>query len=423
MRIVHLSHTDDGAGAGRAAHRIHSALRESAVESRMLVSQKRTNDPTVEAVLDKSISRFGVRVVEYLEARNAIKITKDDSVFFSPAYFGWFKPAWSKTILESDLVMLYWINGAFIRPEALAKIDKPLIWRLSDVWPFTGGCHYPGSCNGFRKKCGQCPQLHYPNATDNSYRLLKRKRDAWRTLDLTIVAPSRWIANLAQHSSLFCDRPIEIIPTGINLDHYRPVDRIAARMRWGLPQDRLLILFGAVSPTDDPRKGFKQLRQALNIIANSSLASKVTAVTFGHNNILPEDLPIPVISLGYLQEDTTLVAAYNCADVVVVPSLEDNLPNIALEAIACGTPVATFNVCGMPDIVKDGWNGKLASQGDSNSLGQVLIEMLESQEKLMEMRLNARKYAQEHYSMDNQVQAYLKLYQKIITRTSAQYNQ
>ena len=417
MKIVHLSHTDGGAGAGRAAHRIHAALRELGVDSRMLVSQKRTADPFVQAVSGSGLDHWRVRSAEYLEARAGRALARDTSIFLSPSRYGHFRPARAAVVREADIVGTYWINGAFISPESLAAINKPLVWRLSDVWPFTGGCHYPGSCERFQSQCGDCPKLRQPGPEDAANRLWLRKQHAWRALDLTVVAPSNWMAGLARCSSLFVDRRVEVIPTGVDLELYRPGDRSAARARWGLSQDRLLILFGAMSPTDDMRKGYRELRRALEFVAQSPLASRIQAVVFGGNAPLPPDLfPIPAVSLGLLDGDEALAAAYNCADLVVVPSLEDNLPNVALEAIACGTPVVAFDLCGMPDIVTDGWNGRLVPKVDPVGLGHVLVEMLSDSEKLLTMRLNARQCAQRRFSLKDQAKAYLALYEQTVAR-------
>jgi glycosyltransferase involved in cell wall biosynthesis len=421
VRVVHLSHTDGGAGAGRAAYRIHSALRELGVESRMLVSQKRTADPSVQAMSGSGLRHWRVRVAEYLEARAGRALARDASVFLSPAGYGYFRPARAAVVREADVVATYWINGAYIAPESLAAINKPLVWRLSDVWPFTGGCHYPGTCERFESQCGDCPQLRQPGPEDAAHRLWLRKQHAWCALDLTVVAPSNWMAGLARRSSLFADRRVEVIPTGVDLERYRPGDRSAARARWGLPQERLLILFGAMSPTDDVRKGYRELRRALEVVAQSPLASRIQAVVFGSDAPLPPDLlPIPAVSMGRLDGDEALAAAYNCADLVVVPSLEDNLPNVALEAIACGAPVAAFDLCGMPDIVTDGWNGRLVPRVDPEGLGRALVEMLSDSERLLTMRLNARQHAQRSFSLKDQAKAYLALYEQTVARRPTQ---
>lgn len=412
--MVHLSQTEAGAGAGRAAYRIHCALQRLNVNSRMLVGQKRSSDSTVMGLSKGILGRFRARCCEYLEARWAKMLALNPSTYISLAKFNWCNPSAEKVVRAADLVALYWINGAFISPEALAKINKPLIWRLSDVWPFTGGCHYPGDCIHFESSCGVCPQLSISDPKDATYKLWMRKASAWKKLNLTVVAPSRWMASLARRSSLFSGRTIEVIPTGVDLHTYCPVDKDGARRSCSLPKDSHIIMFGAISSADDFRKGFRYLQQALGIVAQSSFGSKTVAVIFGRNDFY-ENMPIQVISLGKLETDESLAAAYNSADIVVVPSLEDNLPNVALESIACGTPVVGFNVCGMPEIVKDGWNGRLVKKGDSQALGHALVEMLSNQEELKIMRENARTHAERYYSLDRQAKAYLDLYKKILS--------
>ena len=413
MKLIHLSQTDAGAGAGRAAYRIHRALLELGVDSRMLVADKRTVDPTVSGLKRSGLSR--ARVCEWLEARNGHRLAVNPHVLFSPASYSQFDAADHPDLRTADVVNLYWINGGFVSPENLARIGKPLVWRLSDVWPFTGGCHYAGGCNYFETQCGNCPQLCRPGPEDAAKRLWQRKQEAWRSVDLTVAAPSNWMAGLARRSSLFANRRIEVIPTGVDLERYRPEDRRAARGRWGLPQDRLLVLFGAMNSTDDLRKGYRELRQALEVLSLNPLASRIQAVVFGSDSPLSDGLlPMPAVSLGRLEGDEALAAAYNCADVVVVPSLEDNLPNVALEAIACGTPVVAFNVCGMPDIVVDGRNGRLIPSVDPVGMGQALIEMLSDSDRLMSMRASARRHACQRFSLERQAKAYLELYRQII---------
>jgi glycosyltransferase involved in cell wall biosynthesis len=331
-------------------------------------------------------------------------------VFISPTRFSHFSPALDHRVQAADVVSLYWINGAFAAPEGLSGLRQPIVWRLSDVWPFTGACHYPGSCSHFESQCGQCPQLRQPAEQDASHKLWRRKSSAWQHLDLTIAAPSEWIAGLARRSSLFSQRRVVVIPTGVDLTSYQPLDRAKARALLGIPADRKVIVFGAMSPSDDVRKGYRELSTALQVVAATpALSGKVLAVVFGSSEPLPA-LPVPAVSLGRLNDDASLAAAYSCADLVVVPSLEDNLPNVALEAIACGAPVAAFDVCGMPDIVRDGWNGILSPRSDPAALGNAISVLLTKDDRLAEMRINARCHAEAKFSITDQARAYFDLY-------------
>jgi glycosyltransferase involved in cell wall biosynthesis len=413
LKVAHLSQTDAGAGAGRAAYRIHTSLLAMGVDSTMLVGEKRTSDPTVFCVAEGWPRRLRARASQYLEAKLAHTVARDPAVFISPTRFSHFQPALDPRVRAADIVSLYWVNGAFIAPEGLTALRQPVVWRLSDVWPFTGACHYPGDCDHFERQCGQCPQLRYPLEQDLSRALWRRKSAAWQQLDLTIAAPSEWMAQLARRSALFSQRRIVVIPTGIDLNSYHPMGRAEARARLGIPADRKVIVFGTMSPTDDVRKGFGELCTALQVVANSSLSDKVLAVVFGSEGPLPA-LPVPSISLGRLYDDVSLAAAYSCADLVMVPSLEDNLPNVALEAIACGTPVAAFDVCGMPDIVTDGWNGVLAPRLDAAALGSAVADLLADDVRLAQMRVNARHHAEARFSMTDQARAYFDLYAGLI---------
>ena len=412
MKLIHLSQTDGSAGAGRAAYLIHTSLLKLGLDSRMLVADKRTEDPTVSGLKRGGLSR--AHLSEWLEARNGRRLAAHPHVLFSPASCTQFDPAAHPEVRAADVVGLYWINGGFVSPETLTRIGKPLVWRLSDVWPFSGGCHYPGACERYTAHCGDCPQLKKSSEQDTSRRLWQRKFDAWRDLDLTIAAPSNWMACLARQSRLFRERRIEVIPTGVDLSIFRPQNRLDLRERLGIPLDRLVIAFGALDPDGDTRKGYAELSASLQRIAASPLAPRVIALIFGRQQLPNERLPIATRFLGRLDQDQALADAYSAADIVAVPSLEDNLPNVALEAIACGVPVCGFDVGGMPDIVRNGWNGFLVPLRDSRALADGMIALLGDDSLRQQMAENARAHAVQRFSLDTQAHTYATLYAELV---------
>lgn len=415
MKVVHLSQTDGGAGAGRAAYRIHSSLLTMGLDSSMIVGEKRTVDDTVGLAADGWLGRWRSRIPAYLEAKYARRLTRNGTGPFSPASFGHFNPATDERVRNADIICLYWINGGFIRPEGLTGLSGPVVWRFSDIWPFSGGCHYPGDCQRFTGSCGACPQLVEQIEEDCSRRLWQRKAYAWRDVDLTLVAPSRWIADLARKSSICSGRRVEVIPTGVDLDRFRPLDRMEARARFGIPQDRLVILFGALDPGGDTRKGFGQLRSALEILRQGPLRERLFAAVLGD---VPLQgcalLPVPGIFLGRLGHDDQLASAYSAADVVVVPSLEDNLPNVALEASSCGAPVVAFDTGGLPDIVEHMHNGYLADLSDAYDLANGIQWVLDDAGRRRRLAENARSVAEQKFSLIGQAKAYLRLYEELV---------
>ena len=411
--VVHLSHTDARAGAGRAAYRIHRSLVDIGIRSTMIVGDKRTDDQSVHPTSRGVLSKFRRKIGEYTEAKLSRSIVSDSAGFFSPALSGHYRPDKDREFVSADIACLYWVNGALITPETLGRLKKPLIWRLSDTWPFTGGCHYPGSCIRFRDRCGGCPQLAHRGRSDRSARLWLRKKQAWDKLNLTIVAPSRWMADLARSSSLFARHRIEVIPTGVDLSIFQPEKKLKARKQLGLPEDKQLLLFGAMSDRLDPRKGFQQLNEALERLALGPHSGQIIAVTFGSSGEEETELPIPTVSLGRIDDDHKLCKVYSAADMVVVPSSEDNLPNVALEAIACGTPVVAFEVGGMSDIVLSGKTGALAQPLDSASLAHELEILLSDETRLTEMAHEARRHAEATFSIQQQAKSYVALFEEL----------
>ena len=255
---------------------------------------------------------------------------------------------------------------------------------------------------------------------DLSHWLFERKAANWKGLDLTIAAPSRWMAECVRSSRLFGGCRTEVIPTGVDLTTFRPVERTAARAALGLPQDKQLILFGALNATSDTRKGVQLLTQALESLSHGSSSKNYHAVIFG------DDVPagpgrssIPCTHLGYFGDDSRLASLYSAADMVVMPSLEDNLPNVAIEAIACGTPVVGFDATGMPDIVDHLQNGYLAKAFDPEDLARGIEWVLADPQRLQDLSGAARRKAESTFSLDRQAVRYMELYRELISARAA----
>lgn len=176
--------------------------------------------------------------------------------------------------LNSDLVHLHWICGGFVPLSSLPRINRPLIWTLHDSWAFTGGCHIPFDCVRNKTKCGICPHLNSKSNYDLSRLTWKRKEKFFKNINLTVVAPTNWLAGCARSSSLLSQKRVEVIPNGLDTELYKPLDRNATRELLNLPTDKQLILFGAMNGTSDPNKGFPYLVSALQQLAGDGWAAK-----------------------------------------------------------------------------------------------------------------------------------------------------
>lgn len=357
MKILHISTKDFEGGAARAANRLHQGLKEINIDSQMLVQTKVSDDRTIidpQTFVEKSLAKFG-GIVDTIPPKFYLRHSQ---VSFSTQ---WLPDAIYPRIARHnpDLINLHWIHNSYLRIETLAKLKLSIVWTLHDMWAFTGGCHYDRDCGRYVESCGACPQLKSDRNWDLSRWIWQRKSQAWKNINLTIVTPSKWLAECARSSSLFKNLPVEVIPNGLDLQRYKPIDRQIVRSLLNLPQNKQLILFGAIKATSDLRKGFHLLEAALQSLCQSGWQDKIELVVVGASQ--PDrqaNLGFKTHYLGKLNDDISLAQVYAAADVFVAPSLQDNLPNTVVEAIACGTPSVAFKIGGMPEIIEHQQNGR-----------------------------------------------------------------
>lgn len=376
MRVLQLSTYDGGQGAARATFRLHRALQDYGVDSTMRVAIASSGDAWVRAPRSKP--------------RQALALLRSTASW-------WFqKPQLSPNPIThsvaalpsrldrelnrsgADLLHLNWLQDEFLSIEAIGRLRGPVVWTLHDTWPFCGSEHYPADgadrrfAEGYSRR--NRPQGH--RGLDLDRRTWARKLRAWRGLRqrLHLIAPSQWMAEQAGASALFSGVPCVVLPNA--LPHaFRPIPRAQARWLLDWPADRQVVLFGALDGAADPRKGWDLLLPALGRLAADR--RDVEAVVLGQcPPAHPPDLPLPMRHVGRLHDDLSLALTYAAADVVVVPSRLDNLPQSASEALACGTPVVAFRQGGMADLVEHRVNGYLAEPYDPVDLARGLAFVL-----------------------------------------------
>jgi len=416
MKALLLSASDIDGGAARAAYRLHRGLQAVGVASQMLVQAKYSDDGKVLAPQTKLVK--GIAKLKPTLDSLPLQLWRDRnrtnySIQWLPSTIS---PKTAK--LNPDIINLHWVCEGYLQIEAIAKLGKPLVWTLHDMWPFTGGCHYSQDCNRYTKACGACPLLRSDQGWDLSHWIWQRKAKAWRTLDLTIVTPSSWLAECARNSSLFGDLRIETIPYGLDTQKYKPIDRHVAREILNLPQDKYLVLFGAMNATSDPRKGFHLLQLALKRVSNVEWQGKIELVIFGSSEpTIQSDVCFKSHYLGKLSDDVSLALVYAAADVFVAPSRQDNLPNTVMEALACGTPSVAFNIGGMPDMIEHQQNGYLAQPFETEDLAQGIAWVLEDRERHQKLCDRAREKVEQEFTQDLQARRYLSLFKELVNQT------
>lgn len=311
----------------------------------------------------------------------------------------------------ADVIHLHWVAAHFVDYSFFEKTKKPIIWTLHDTNPFTGGCHYSGDCRKFETDCHDCPQLQGTIDSDYSHTELKKKLQGFSAVNkrkIAIVSPSVWLKEESQKSKALGRFSHHVVPYGIDSNIYKLRDRKACKQVLGLPEGKKVILFVAYI-VDNIRKGYTLLLNALeNINKDEYVVCTVGAVT--ENTAAFKD--IEVHQLGFIEDELLLSMAYNAADMFVIPSLADNLPNTVLESLMCGTPVIAFPVGGIPDMVQHGENGLLCQTVTAVSLADSIMQFKEVEHSFDSRTISENAFKK--YNEQAQINAYMAIYKELL---------
>lgn len=411
MKVILLSYEDGGGGAGRAALKLHKALLRSGVDSVLRVRSKTSDLSSVQ--ISKPLLRKAVGKGAALLTQPVMRLQrKTERGLHSPA---WFPTGIADELNRSDadVLQLNWICG-LISIEEIGRLRKPVVWRLSDMWPFSGAEHYGDDGPNARWRTGyrrsnRPPGSHGP---DIDRWVWQRKLRSWKR-PIHIISPSRWLADCASASALMREWPVTVIPTAIDVDQFQPWPMKLAREILGLPADRKLVLFGAISGGTDPRKGREFLEAALAKVA--ARMSDVAGVIFGQSEPAnPPRLGLPLHWMGHISDDATLSLLYSAADVMVLPSRQDNLPQTGVESQSCGCPLVAFDTSGLPDLVEHERTGYLARPFDVDDLAHGIRWILESSERRGALSREARARSLRLYSSAAVIPPYMAVYRDAI---------
>ena len=427
MKVAHFCTFPHG-GAATAAIRQHNGLRQAGIDSQFYYfidekEQLRSDDfskiefisvqhqgplASVNSFFAKRRRRRIHRLYdEHLDQRDPMLETYAMAEQPNPSVLDW-------TSIDADIVNLHWLSFFADFPSFLKSIPKhiPIVWTLHDTHAFTGGCHYNGNCMRFSDGCGDCPQVRSPNPQDVSLTSLLAKRKSYRYKKLQVVAPCKWMLDLARRSSVWpAKTSFKKIEYGLQLEKFQPIGQSEARAALKLDSKKRLVAFGAME-IDNPRKGFAHLMAALKKVKAAGVDCE--CLVFGSGEIEQTEWLPKLNSLGFLDSAERLCQAYSAADVVVVPSIEDNQPQVGLEAMACGTPVIAFDACGLPEYVIDGKTGWLCPVADSDALAEKIAASLNGDAK--KFGAAAVKQIQKRFDVRQQTQKWQQLYRDCLER-------
>jgi glycosyltransferase involved in cell wall biosynthesis len=404
VKVLHINQSDVSGGAAIASYRLHQGLLEQGIDSKMLVGTVKTDSDRIAVVPRKPrIENQLNRITRYV-GLNYINLF---SSFDIPNH---------KFYQDADILNLHNLHTGYFNYLAIPKLTKtkPAVFTLHDMWSFTGHCAYSYDCDRWKTGCGKCPYPKtYPEIKlDNSRLEWKLKNWVYSKSNLAIVTLSNWLTEQAK-ASMLNRFPIHHIPNGIDTNAYQPLDQELCKNVLGIPKNKRVLLFGAES-LKDQRKGGDLLLKALQQLPQS-LKSETILLTFGNGSeSITSELGMQTINLGYVSSDRLKSIAYSAADLFIFPTRADNLPLVLQESMACGTPMISFNVGGVPDLVRHGITGYLAEAENPYDFAKGIIELLEDNDKRVEISRNCRQIAEIEYPIELQAKRYIEIYQQLL---------
>jgi glycosyltransferase involved in cell wall biosynthesis len=412
-------------GAALAMQRLHRGLIECGHASQ-IVSRERPATDSIICI--KPLDTEKDRKEHFLSSAIQRFYIYPNRTSLSNTMFTFYQPGLDLTCLEivhsADIIHLHSIIDEMTPQmvKQLMLLKRPIVWTLHDQWAFTGGCHYSAGCMGYCSDCESCPQLE-PDPLKITEALLKDKRELFDNPLLTIVTPSRWMADCAAKSTVFRNHRIEVIPNGIDTSVFSPMPKAYAKKMFGINKKRKTILFCAFDG-DEKRKGFSDFTAAIGYaMSNPEFRRKVEKFEFellflGGSEQTFDQMKLPVKNLGLFDSDAKISMAYAAADLFVLPSLEDNFPNTMLEAMSCGTPVIAYSTGGIPEAITDGDNGLIVPTGDYRKLGDAICSLMKNEELLKHMGGRAREKALREFTIDTQATRHFHLYEALLRNKS-----
>lgn len=415
MRILFLNTYQRSGGAAVAASRLAKALAGVGVGAKTLVCDKSvTNEAVVSVNTNELIRRI-----------NYFRFVWERIVIFCSNYFSrrnLFQVSIANTgtdiskrpiVRDADIIHIHWINQGFLSLSDLKKIialDKPVVWTLHDLWPATAICHYSDKCLKYQSECKECP-LQVPTPLFDLANWTYKKKKKLDLRKIHFVGCSRWITEMAKKSALLKDASFTSIPNPIDTSVFRPMDKDKARRLLHLPDDKFLLLFTAAK-LSDKRKGISYLIEACSQLKQQFIDKIEIVLMGGGTDEFCKTIPFKVNSLGYIYDQSIMVAAYSCADLFVIPSLEDNLPNTVMESMACGTPCVGFDTGGIPEMIDHKVNGYVAKYKDVEDLACGIQWVLANNQEL-ELTKACLEKVQNTYSESVVADRYKALYESL----------
>ena len=404
MRVLIINTSDRTGGAAVAANRLMMALINNGVKAKMLVRDKDTDSLTVVSLPKSPMNRWRFlweRLVIFCRLRFQRRHLFEVDIANTGADI-----TRLREFQEADIIHLHWINQGMLSLSGIRQIlrsGKPVVWTMHDIWPATAICD---ATLGWRHCTRQCHHWRLlpggGSRNDLSTTIWQKKRRMIENESIYFVACSHWLESEAKKSALLDGQKVTSVPNPIDTHIYKRGNKQEARQRLGLPLDKKLILFASQRVTNE-NKGMGYLVEACRQLADMPQLGVV--ILGGHAEEVVGQLPLEAYPLGYVNDEQRIVDVYRAADVFVLPSLSENLPNTIMEAMACGVPCVGFRVGGIPEEIDHRKNGYVADYANADDLASGIRWILQEAdyERLSEQAVHkvVHQYSQRSVSSQN----------------------
>lgn len=405
MNVLLVNTSDNIGGAAVACLRLMNALSLSGVNVRMMVRDKRTDDDRIIALSapwQKAVERVAMLPFVGFSWRKSWAIDTNwlgTSITRTEAF------AWA------DVIHLHWVNQGLLSLDEISRITKSgkrIVWTMHDAWCATGGCHLTLDCKKYTDGCHDCHLVNhsFPNIITRAW---KRKRSIYGNANIHFTTCSAWLRNCAKASKLMADQTVSVVPNSIDTGIFHPRGKAEARQQLNLPQDKKLILFVS-QYISNPMKGIDYLIDALNQLLARQGGEDIGIMILGSRGedieaLLPN---VSIYNMGYQTSQELIATIYSAADVFVLPSLSENLPNTIMEAMACGVPCVGFDVGGIPEMIDHNINGYVARYKDATDLAKGIAISLDTRNAAFSKACIEK--VEREYSMRSVAERFINIY-------------
>lgn len=417
--MVHISKHASTGGAGIVALRLVRALNKNAIDAELLSQSSEGGNLQAVRTTTGSVFKRMLNLGRFLLERVLFILneqSREVRFMFSTAITGE-NLSGNEAVRNADILHLHWLNAGFVSLNGLKrllKLGKPVVWTFHDMWAFTGGCHHAGKCLNYRLECGRCPYLRRHHKNDVSHHIWKKKRKIFENHDFTVITPSHWMKGHALSSSLLRNFDIHVVPNLIDHELFCPRQKERSCMNLGLDPDRSFILFGAQN-IRSIFKGFNHFIKAVNILFDEvDENGNIEVIVFGKSTSeAGERISFKTNDFSTITSTQRMIEVYNAANVMVVPSLQDNLPTTVMESMACGTPVVAFRTGGIPEMIDHKVNGYLADAASPEDLARGIRWILEHDDYEL-LAKNARQKVLDNYTEEILTDRFIEVYRSML---------